>query len=145
MNSAPASIHRSILTYGTSPVHDPYDFHPAGTGQIIEFYDYRGPLSPDGVVNAINLASLSAHKRPAENLIDTGQMHFTARDVQLLLYPEEDMTWRMWTNAIFGIRRFVKDKEMFFGWSFIILDRGDHIVGKGLLEDISYSIETSKT
>ena len=133
------------MTYVTSPVNDPYDFHPVGTGQIIEFYDYRAPLSRDEVVNAINLASFTAHKNPAENLIDTGQLHFTAGNVQLLLYPEEEMTWRMWSNAVFGIRRFVKDKEMFFGWSFIILDRGDHIVGKGWLVDISPSIETSRT
>jgi len=44
------------------------------------------------------------------------------------------MTWRMCANAVWGMRRFVQDVDMFFGWSFFIVDRG-RVVGKGWLTD----------
>lgn len=50
----------------------------------------------------------------------------------------------MWGNAIWGMRRFVKDMNMFFEWSFIVLEVGERVVGNGWLVDISEGAKVSK-
>lgn len=92
-------------------------------------------------MNVTYLASGVAHRRPPKSLIDTAQA-FRSGDVLLQIYPEEEMTWQMCANAAWGMRRFVQDVDMYFGWSLIILDRGQ-VVGMGWLTDMSADHKTS--
>ncbi len=57
------------------------------------------------------------------------------RGVQLFLVPREEMTWWMWTNALWGMRMAVGDNAMFFEWSFGVAVVG---VGEGEGTEVGY-------
>lgn len=132
-----------------SPISDPYDLPTAGTHQTLEFYEYRDFLPRNDVFNVLNLASSSVHRHPARTPVYIGQLVFRSRKVQLEFDPEEkNMTWLMCAYALRGMRRFVKDKNMFFGWSFFVLewDQGlgkDLVMGKGWLVNLLSGVKVS--
>ncbi len=67
-------------------------------------------------------------------MVETGRMEFWDGHVQLIVFPEERMTWRMWTDALWAMRTFVKRHKMSYQWSYFILQEGmDDLVGKGAL------------
>lgn len=111
-----------------SPASDPYDLNRPGTLQTVEFYDYRTPIPSGVIMSVLKLANSAALKHPGDDLIGTEeQLQYWANEVQLLLIPGEQLTWRMWHNAITAMVRFVVHNKMSYGWSFIILRRGESV------------------
>lgn len=81
-------------------------------------------------MSVLKLATSSALDHPADDLIATVELQCWANEVQLLLLPSETMTWRMWHNAITAMVRFLVRNKMNYGWSFIVLERGESTLQK---------------
>jgi len=113
-----------------SPVNDPYDLYQPGTHQIVEFYDYRTSISSNSIMSVLKTATSSILDHPSDDLIGTEELQYWANEVQLLLIPSDRMTWRMWHDAITAMVRFVVRKKMSYGWSFIVLERGESVSQK---------------
>lgn len=96
----------------------------AGNIRILEFYDYRAPIQPRTMVNVLNLAMSAAQTHEADTLIALRTMTLGSDEVRLILYPESQMTWDMWMTALMGMRSFVLNIGMHFGWSFIVMEAG---------------------
>ncbi|KAL9005705.1 MAG: hypothetical protein Q9188_001518 [Gyalolechia gomerana] len=121
-----------------SPVPDPYEFQYEGHPHILEFYDYRGPLDPEEVWKVLLLAQQYELRHPGEELVNEQALHYTVGNVQLLMYPEEDMIWWDWYFALIDIKTFVKRKPFFYGWSLIIISRDRmRMVGRAWMVDLS--------
>ncbi|KAL8838023.1 MAG: hypothetical protein Q9170_002304 [Blastenia crenularia] len=120
-----------------SPVPDPYDHRQVGTGLILEFYDYRGPLPPAVAMDVLVTASHAAHLHPGELPVNERKLNYTAGNVQLLVYPGEEMVWWDWGFAEWGIRMFVKYTPFYYGWSVIILkEQGLRVWGRAWFMDL---------
>lgn len=121
-----------------SPVPDPFIFNTGDTAQTIEFYDYRDAMSHAGMIESFQLATALALSHSADTLIATGQLICLTRNLQLVLYPEGKMTWRMWIRALVSMVYFVNMEDMDYGWSFIIRENGESVLSWTLLR--SYHI-----
>ncbi|KAL8717915.1 MAG: hypothetical protein Q9225_004893 [Loekoesia sp. 1 TL-2023] len=95
------------ITHSIYPVSDPYDLEPYKSGQILEFYDYQGPLPAEDVNRVIDLAQRFGVRHPGEEPIDKRELRYTVGKVQLLLYPEEEMTWSDWYRVLLGVKIYV--------------------------------------
>lgn len=121
-----------------SPLSDPFDMRNPGALQTTEFYDFREPISNDNIMDALRLATSNSLRYHGSSLIATGEVQFWSGEVQLILYPGENLTWRMWSAALVSMKVFVKNRGMAFGWSFIILEEGKLMMIKNILREVSY-------
>ena len=76
------------------------------------------------MIDALDLATSSAIENYADTLIATDELQSWAGEVQLILYPAKEMTWRMWINALTAMKKFVILERMNYEWSFIVLEIG---------------------
>lgn len=123
-----------------SPVKDPYVTQPLGSNEIIEFYGYREHLPREKVIEILNNATFSALEHDGDTLIGAEPVQSRVDGLQLMVIPRENMKWRMWTTTLWWMRMAVKDKEMFFEWSFAIASfhMADATeVGYGVLKDVT--------
>lgn len=89
-------------------------------------------------------ATSSAFGHAAEAFISDETIKVEAAGLLLMLVPKKEMTWRIWSTALWGMSIAVKDHQMFFEWNFGLIHAG-HPVGLGFLgyEDTGV-VETSK-
>lgn len=112
----------------------------SGIVQILEFYDYRNSIQSSVVIHLLNLATSSALRHPSGSPVATSEIQYWATDVQLILYPEEHMTWRMWRNALVGMKKFVALEGMSYGWSFVVMDKGKSFSSPIRLRRITFHV-----
>lgn len=108
---------------------------------MLEFYDYREPIPYKTIMDVLSAATSSALKHQDDSLIDTGQLGYWGDGVHLILYPEPDMKWQMWRNAVVGMKKFVKLKQMSYGWSFIVMNKG---TSSAIVDESSPPVGTCK-
>jgi len=77
-------------------------------------------------------ATSSAFDHNADTFISDETINIDAAGLLLMLVPKKEMTWRMWSTALWGMRMAVKDHQMFFEWNFGVIYAG-HAVGLGFL------------
>ena len=69
--------------------------------------------------------------------LGTKPMKYTDHDVQLILYPEPEMTWGRFFEVIRMINLFARWKHMSFTWTFLVSMQGaSSPVGWGTLLDV---------
>lgn len=120
-----------------SPVNDPYEVVPEGSGELIEFYSYRNPLSRSQVIQVLNDATFSALEHESESLMGRNPIQTWGDDVVLTFIPDADLTWFMWTRALRGMRSAVTERRLYFEWSFVVASStpGHQVrLGFGMLE-----------
>ncbi len=115
-------------TFFGSPVKDPYDLDDGIGRQTVEFHDYRRSI-PIGLIRSVlQLANADAltHRENVDGLIGTERhLQYWADEVQLLLIPSEETTWRMWFGATLAMAGFAGAQfKMSYEWSFILLENG---------------------
>ena len=131
-----------MLMTASSPVRNPFNWQRVGSDDSVEFYGYGGLLVPDNVTEVLNNATSEAFTHPADTLISRESLQFRVGDVQLFLVPRPELTWRLWSTALWGMRLSVKRQKMYFEWSFMIfrseaIDEGE--LGYGILQGVTVS------
>ena len=112
------------------PIPDPYDIYFAGL--TIEFYAYRGSISPTAIEECITAARQDSirHIRRAEATMADPSYTYSAGGVNLFLTPGERLTWVTWSLIPRRIQEFVTENG-FKGTQFQILLDGVGPVGSG--------------
>jgi len=89
-----------------------------GSDLSIKFSDYGLFLAREDVVRVLELATSSAFSHDADTIIGTVPLVSRTHDVTIIFIPPNDTTWRMRTTALRGMQRAVRDRGIFFEWSF---------------------------
>ena len=82
----------------------------------------------------LEVATSLAFAHDADTFIGDQPIKAHVADILIMLLPTKEMTWRMWTTALWGMRMIIKDKQMFFEWHFLLTNAGK-TVGVGFLSD----------
>ena len=124
---------------------DPYDKVYGDTGLTIEFYGYRGVVSPFTMWDCIAAAQrdIEAHLEEGEApwTMATRDYSYEAGGVGLWVRPEGHLTWALWAFVPAWIQNFVSQNE-FKGTQFVLLLEGLGPVAFGHLVDTSRGILT---
>ncbi len=123
-----------FLQPACSPVSDPFVWHQTGSNEAIKFYAYKTWLPGDKVTQVLSSATYEAYTHRGELLISE-PLQFRTDNVQLVLTPQEGMTWRAWSTVVWGIRMVPHDNEMYFEWNFTVVSRELGEIGYGTLTD----------
>jgi len=105
--------------------------------QSLRFYHYEGPLPPGDISKVLGLAVVAALTKDPKAFVRTQQLLYLSGDVLLAFYPRKYMTWEMWRTALRTMERFLAEKFMAFGWSFLVLQEGLGQVGHGTVVNTS--------
>ena len=105
-----------------------------GRNTVIEFFHYGDYLPWQIVIRILESATSSALTHDADTFIGDQPIKTQVAGLLLMLVPKEEMTWRMWTTALWGMRTATKDNQMFFEWSFFLTHAG-RLAGIGFLGD----------
>lgn len=115
---------------------DPFDQHWGSAGLTVEFYGYRGSMSPCAMRDCVVAASVDFRTRlsfiegPMTEIASS--YSYSAGGVSLALIPSEGLFWYMWAFLPFLIQIFVRENE-FKGTQFIIIRDGVGPIGSGHL------------
>ncbi len=132
-----------FLQPACSPVGDPFVWHRSGSNEAVKFYAYKAWLPSDKVTQVLLSATFEAYNHRGELLISE-PLQFRADNVQLVLTPQEGMTWRAWSTALWGMRMVLHDDEMYFEWNFTVVSRELGEIGYGTLTDrMGYSVKSN--
>ena len=131
----------SMMTdVGVNKFPDPYDKIIESIGLTIEFYGYRGSISPIAMRDCISAASNDVvqhiHEGKGTVKMEAPSYSYSAGEVNLFLIPTEDLTWNMWAFVPVWILEFVTENN-FRGAQFILLWEGFGPVGSGQLINTS--------
>ena len=107
-----------FLSSSPSPVPDPSVALPVGSDLSIKFSDYGLFLAREDVVRVLEMATSSAYSHDADTIIGTVPLVSRIHNVTIIFIPLNDSTWRMWTMPLRGMQRAVRDRGIFFEWSF---------------------------
>ena len=112
------------ITGPTNAFPDPYDRRIVSIGLTMEFYGYRGSISPTAMRDCISAASsdVMRHVLMSETAMSmqAPSYSYTAGGVNLFLSPTEHLTWHMWAFVPAWIQEFVSEND-FKGTQFILL------------------------
>ena len=86
------------------------------------------------MLGLLEIATSSALAHDADTLVGDQPIKSQVAGLLLMLVPRQEMTWRMWGTALWGMRLATKDNQMFFEWNFVLTHAG-HVVGIGFLGD----------
>ncbi|KAF6225976.1 hypothetical protein HO173_012643 [Letharia columbiana] len=129
-----------IAATTTNAFPDPYDRNIESIGLTIEFYGYRGSISPFGLSDCISAASndVVRHLLESEAPMNMEAPSYSYLDsgVNLFLIPNDSLTWHMWAFVPGWIQEFVTENE-FKGTQFVLLWEGFGPVGFGQLVNTS--------
>ena len=120
-------MHR--LSYIHSPANEPYDLwnHGSGMNQMLEFYDYRQAIDRKTIMRLLQVAISWAMRHPINDRIAIREVQCWEAGIQLILFPEPQMTWQMWRNALSGMGKFAIRMGMSYGFSFIVMEQGKNL------------------
>lgn len=125
---------------------DPYDMTIQSIGLTIEFYGYRGSMSPTAISDCISAAIHDVLQHVAESEVtmrmEAPSYSYSADEVNLFLSPTKNLKWNMWAFVPTWIQEFVAANG-FRGTQFILLWEGFGVVGSGHL--INESTNTAST
>ena len=107
---------------------DPYDMHLYGL--TIEFYAYRGSISPTAMEEVIAAALQDSLRHIRSQLMTDPSYSYSAGGVNLFLTPSERLTWSTWSLIPPRIQEFVTENG-FKGTQFQILRDGVGPIGSG--------------
>ena len=107
---------------------DPYDIHLYGL--TIEFYAYRGSISPTAMEEVITAASQDSLRHIRRELMTDPSYSYSAGGVNLFLTPSERLTWSTWSLIPRRIQQFVTENGL-KGTQFQILRDGVGPIGSG--------------
>ena len=117
---------------------DPWDFRIPGSPLTVEFYGYSDPVSLTHFEKCIREAegdiATQVSTGNAGSSLGTRLIRYTASSVDLVLIPDERLTWRMWTRVPSVIQYYLGHNGL-KGAQFIILWDGLGDVGHGSLTD----------
>ncbi len=105
--------------------------------QRLRFCHFKDPLPPQEFSKILGLAVAAALTKDPKAFLKTQQLLFRSGNVQLAFYPRKYMTWEMWKSALRTMKRFLAEKSMAFGWSFLVVQEGLGPVGHGTVMNIS--------
>jgi len=88
-----------FLQSACNPVGDPFVWHRTGSNEAVNLYAYKAWLPGDKVTQLLSSASYEAYTHRGELLISE-PLQFRTDNVQLVLTPQEGMTWRAWSTAL---------------------------------------------
>lgn len=135
----------TIPTFFGSPVKDPFDLYDGAGHQTVEFYDYRRPIPMSLTMRVLQLANAEAISHHDGGVIGTERhLEYWVDEVQLLLIPTEETTWRMWFGAVLAMARFAwAARGMSYEWSFILLADGESVSRRRRLDSATICRFTS--
>ena len=125
---------------------DPYDMTIQSIGLTIEFYGYRGSMSPTAIRDCIAIAIDDVLQHVVESEVtmrmEAPSYSYSAGEINLFLSPTRNLNWSMWGFVPTWIQEFVAAND-FRGTQFILLWEGFGVVGSGQL--INTSTNTAST
>lgn len=102
---------------------DPFAWHRVGSNKAVKFYGYGEYLPRQEVTQVLRTATSEGLTHLGELPVGSEPLQSWEDNVRLILIPREGMTWRAWSTALWGMRMTVQDKEMYFEWSFSVIQR----------------------
>jgi len=123
-----------FLQSACNPVGDPFVWHRTGSNEAVKLYAYKAWLPGDKVTQLLSSASYEAYTHRGELLISE-PLQFRTDNVQLVSTPQEGMTRRAWSTALWGMRMVLHDNEIYFEWNFTVVSRELGEIGYGTLTD----------
>lgn len=136
-----SSVSRLLTTIAAANrFPDPHDMTIQSIGLTIEFYGYRGSISPIALgdcLSAVTNDVLQHMQEIQETMVmEAPSYSYSVGDVNLFLSPSENLKWSMWAFVPSWIRDFVAANG-YMGTQFILLWDGYGHVGTGQLINTS--------
>lgn len=130
----------STLKADINALPDPFDIRLPGASTTLEVYNYGQIFNSRGTINAEEtvLAAMddaAGHDYEWASQIGTETvLRYGYADIMLVCYPRQQLTWRMWSEAIEAIAYVLDERGLRREFHFLILEEGlKRVVGYGAL------------
>ena len=128
----------STLKADLTALPDPCDIRLAGASTILEVYNYGQTFNSRGSINAEEtvLAAMddaAGHDHESASQIGTETvLRYEYAGIMLICYPRQQLTWKMWCEAVEAIAYVLDERGLRREFHFLILEEGlKRVVGYG--------------
>ena len=130
----------STLKADITALPDPFDIRLAGASTTLVVYNYGQTFNSRGSINAeetVLAAMDDAARHDYESVSQIGTetiLRYEYAGIMLVCYPRQQLTWRMWSEAVEAIAYVLDERDLRREFHFLIPEEGlKRVVGYGAL------------